>query len=182
MLICEDKTANGTADAAGGWVGYLRWLGPHATSGGTARAQQSTDERTTPSTVGRFSALLVVWAAHIGGEHLREDDDLLARLGGQAVQPLVEQLDRRLEVELLAVLRAQVRLAQPSRSSRSVADATRVARSTTEYALAGVHACMRACGRLCDGGRYSVDRVIGAQPNAFELFGYSKAFPYSLVR
>ena len=34
-------------------------------------------------------ALLVVWAAHIGGEHLREDDDLLARLGGQAVQPLV---------------------------------------------------------------------------------------------
>ncbi len=54
-----------------------------------------------------------------------------------------------------------------------------------------MHACMRACGRLCDDRRhtgtlwtvvrwdshldrrYSVDRVIGAQPNAFELFGYS---------
>ena len=116
MLICEDKTANGTADAAGGWVGHLRWLGPHATSGGTARAQQRTDERTYAEhrRAALASALPVVWAAHIGGEHLREDDDLLARLGGQAVQPLVKQLDRRLKVELLAVLRAQVRLAQPS--------------------------------------------------------------------
>ena len=113
MLICEDTSANGTADAAGGWA-YCGGWDAHATSGGTARVSRARTSGLRRAAVGRSGALLVVWAAHIGGEHLREDDDLLARLGGQAVQPLVEQLDRRLEVELLAVLRAQVRLAQPS--------------------------------------------------------------------